>query len=208
VCSLQLLKDYLRSILTPEVPPVEAHPDPLEQKQAGVEIGEAVHQIQQKDVFDEPDEGMFSRLAENLAKSFDAPICLITVKDGQRKFWEAQCGLAEDTLQTTSSERDLSICSRIVFSESSLVISDITTDERFAGDKFLTDHGIRFFAGAPLKSHDGEVIGSLCVLDTRSRTATDEQRDMLISIANSVMTAIELHATSTSSEEVLTSAEL
>jgi len=169
---------------------------------------QAIHQIQQADVFDEPDEEIFSRLAANLAKSFDAPICLITVQDGRRKFWEAQCGLPEDTLQITTSERDLSICSRIVFSDSSLVISDITTDERFAEDQFLLDRGIRFYAGALLKSHQGEVIGSLCVLDTRPRTVTDEQREMLISIANSVMTAIELHATGSPSEEVLTSAEL
>jgi predicted PurR-regulated permease PerM/GAF domain-containing protein len=208
VCSLQLLKDYLRSILMPATPAFEARSETEEHKEAGKEIGEAIHQIQQADVFDEPDEGIFSRLAANLAKAFDAPIALITVKDGQRKFWEAQCGLPEDTLQTTTSERDLSICSRIVFSDSSLVIADITTDERFAEDKFLMERGIRFYAGAPLKSHEGEVIGSLCVLDTRPRTATDEQREMLISIANSVMTAIELHAAGSPSEEVLTPAEL
>jgi len=208
VCSLQLLKDYLRSILTPEIPAGGPPPETQEHKEAGQEIGEAIHQIQQADVFDQPGEEIFGRLAANLAKAFDAPISLIIVKDGKRKFWEAQCGLPEDTLQTSASERDLSICSRIVFSDSSLVISDITTDERFAEDQFLLDRGIRFYAGAPLKSHEGEVIGSLCVLDTRPRTATDDQREMLISIANSVMTAIELHASGSASEEVLTSAEL
>ena len=208
VCSLQLLKDYLRSILTPETPASELQPETQEHKEAGQQIGEAIHQMQQADVFDQPDEEIFGRLAANLAKAFDAPISLITVKDGKRNFWEAQCGLPEDTLQTSASKRDLSICSRIVFSDSSLVVSDITTDERFAQDQFLLDRGIRFYAGAPLKSHDGEVIGSLCVLDTRPRTATDEQREMLISIANSVMTAIELHVTGSPSEEVLTSAEL
>jgi predicted PurR-regulated permease PerM/GAF domain-containing protein len=208
VCSLQLLKDYLRSILMLATPAIEARPETEEQIEAGREIGEAIHQIQQADVFDEPGEEIFSRLAANLAKSFDAPISLITVKDGRRKFWEAQCGLPEDTLQTATSERDLSICSRMVFSDSSLVISDTMTDERFAEDGFLLDRGIRFYAGAPLKSHEGEVIGSLCVLDTRPRTTTDEQREMLVSIANSVMTAIELHAVGSTSEKVLTSAEL
>ena len=212
VCSLQLLKEYLGSILAPETPAIEAPAETEEHKEehkeAGKEISEVIHQIQQTAVFDEPDEGMFNRLAANLAKCFDAPISLITVKDGQRKFWEAQCGLPEDTLQTTTSERDLSICSHIVFSDSSVVISDITTDERFAEDQFLLDRGIRFYAGAPLKSHEGEVIGSLCVLDTRPRTVTEEQREMLSSIANSVMTAIELHATGTPSEEVLTPPQL
>ncbi|MDP9052306.1 MAG: AI-2E family transporter, partial [Acidobacteriota bacterium] len=208
VCSLQLLKDYLSSILVPETTSIEAQLETEEHREAGKEISAAIHQIQQTAVFDEPDEEMFHRLAANLAKCFDAPIALITVMDGQRKFWEAQCGLSEETLQTTISERDLSLCSRVVFSDSSLVISDITNDERFAKDQFLLDRGIRFYAGAPLKSHEGEVIGSLCVLDTRPRTATDEQREMLISIANSVMTAIELHTTVSPSMEIMTPANL
>jgi GAF domain-containing protein len=207
VCSLQLLKDYLTSVLEPVTQAAETLPETEEQWDAGRELGEVIHQIQNADVFDGPEDGIFSRLVGNLAKAFDAPIALITVTDGQRHFWEAQCGLPEDTVQTATSERDLSICSRIVFSDASLVIPDICEDERFSSDPFLMSRGIRFYAGAPLKAHDGEVIGSLCVLDTRPRIATDEQREMLISIANSVMTAIELHATGSAAEEASVHAE-
>lgn len=201
VCSLHLLKDYMSSLLHPEALPVEGVPGAEGKSGPRKELSEAIREIQQVDVFDGPEEGLFNRLATNLARSFDAPIALITVTDGQRHFWEAQCGLPDDTLSTLSSERDLSICSRVVFSDTSLVVGDTAEDGRFADDPFLKDKGIRFYAGAPLKTHDGEVIGSLCVLDTRPRQATELQKDTLISLAHAVVTAIELHGAGAADEE-------
>jgi hypothetical protein len=193
VCSLQLMKDYLMSLLNPTEVPVEPAPEPREQTKATKEIDETVREIQSVDVFDENEKDIFNRLATTLARSFDAPIALITVSDGKRQFWEAQCGLPDDTLTTAKREWDLSICAKIVFSESSLIVSDTAENPKFANDPFLKEKGIRFYAGAPLKSHDGEIMGSLCVLDTRPRQISEQQKEMLISIANSVMTAIELH---------------
>ncbi len=205
VCSLQLMKDYLTPLLQTGPVTIEAEASPKAEENARKELSETVEEIEHTDVFDGPEEGIFARLATNLARSFDAPIALIAVTDGRRRFWEAQCGLPEDTLLATESERDLSICSRIVFSSASLIIPDTAEDERFVNDPFLKDKGIRFYAGAPLKSNDGEVIGSLCVLDTRPRQATDAQKEMLVSIANAVMTAIELHGTAPSETEEVVS---
>ena len=200
VSSLQLMKDYLTSLLHPEARAIEAVPATQGETNARQDLRETIKEMQRVDVFDGSEEDIFNQLTRNLARSFDAPISLITVLDGKRRFWEAQCGLPEDALLTTESERDLSICSRIVFSESSLVIADTADDDQFANDSFLKDKGIRFYAGAPLKAHDGEVIGSLCVLDTRPRQVTEQQKEMLISVANAVMTAIELHATAPADE--------
>ncbi|GAC1356306.1 MAG: hypothetical protein NVSMB3_02460 [Acidobacteriaceae bacterium] len=202
VCSLHLMKDYLSSLLHPEALPEEGTAGAEERSEAKEELKETIHEVGQVDVFDGPEEELFNRLATNLARSFDAPIALITVTDGERHFWEAQCGLPEDTLATLSSDRDLSICSRVVFAESSLVVADTAEEEQFANDPFLKDKGIRFYAGAPLKTHEGQVIGSLCVLDTWPRQVTEQQKEALVSTANSVMTAIELHGTAAADEEV------
>lgn len=194
VSSLQLMKEYLTSLLHPGAAQ-EAEASREVEEKANRDLNETVAEMEQKDVFDGPEDGIFGRLAENLARSFDAPIALITVVDGQRRFWEAQCGLPDDAVTTKQSERDLSICSRITFNESTLVVPDTAEDERFANDPFLKEKGIRFYAGAPLKSQDGTVIGSLCVLDTRPRQVTEQQREVLTTVANSVMMAIELHGT-------------
>ena len=71
-------------------------------------------------------------------------------------------------------------------------MADTAEDERFADDSFLKDHGIRFCAVAPLKDHAENIVGSLCVLDTRPRQITERQRETLLSVADSVMSAIEM----------------
>jgi predicted PurR-regulated permease PerM len=192
VSSLQLMRDYLTSVLHPaEV--LEAAPETEEAAGTAKELNANVQEVQQVDPFDGPVEGMFNHLATNLARSFDAPIVLITAADGERHFWEAQCGLPEDALSTGGAERDGCVCNTIVSADQIVVIADIAEEEQFAADPFLKAHGIRFCAAAPLKDQDEEVVGSLCVLDTRPRQITEKQRDILISVAESVMMAIELH---------------
>ena len=191
VSSLQLMRDYLTSVLHPAAV-LEANPETGSAAETARDLTENIQEVHQLDPFDGPVEGMFNRLAMNLARSFDAPIVLITARDSKRHFWEAQCGLPEDALSTDGSEREGSICSTVVFSNSILVVADIADEERFAEDPFLKNHGIRFCAAAPLRDRDERVVGSLCVLDTRPRQITDKQRETLISVAESVMMAIEL----------------
>jgi predicted PurR-regulated permease PerM/GAF domain-containing protein len=185
VCSLQLMRDYLTSLLHPSAVAVESMPETDDAIDTAREIREDFEELQQADPFDGPVEGMFNRLATSLARSFDAPITLITAADGQKRFWEAQCGLPEGCLSR-------SICGTAVFTDSICVVTDTAEDEQFSCDPFLKDQGIRFYAGSQLKSHDGTVVGSICVLDTRPRQITEKQREILISVADSVMMAIEL----------------
>jgi len=194
-CSLQLMKDYLTSLLHPSVD--DAAPEAAGEIKVSKDLNETSREMQQADIFDGPEEGMFDRLARNLARSFEAPIVLIIGPEGKRCFWEAQCGLPEDTLLTAHTERDPSILSRMVFSDSSLVIPDTEENERFATDPFFKDKGIRCYAGAPLKTPDGQVLGSLCVLDTRPRQFNEQHVDLLIAAANAVVMAIELHSSVT-----------
>ncbi|WP_432756556.1 AI-2E family transporter [Alloacidobacterium dinghuense] len=197
VCSLQLMKDYLLPLLGPVS--IDAPADSaVSQEESAKELADSLQHMQLPDVFDEPKETVFNHLTMTLARAFDAPIALITVTNGQRRFWESRCGLPDDLQSTDENECDRSICSRIVLPDSGLVIGDIATDKRFERDRFLKESGIRFYAGAPLKSPEGKTMGSICVLDTRPRELGEERKDLLVSVANAVVQAIELHSGETS----------
>ncbi len=193
VSSLQLMKDYLTSLLHPAAVVDDSAPEAAGEPKVSRERSEISREMQRADVFDGPEEGVFDRLATNLARSLEAPIALITGTEGEKRFWEAQCGLPKDTPLATQAEQDLSIFGRVVFSDSSLVIADTEENEQFAADPFFRNMGIRCYAGAPLKAPDGQVLGSVCVLDTRPRQFTEQHTELLVSAANAVVMAIELH---------------
>ena len=191
VCSLQLMEEYLSTLLYPALPE-ESVEESDDAAKAQEDLASSLLEMQRLDVLDESEEGAFQRLASNLARSFDAPIALVTAAQHERQIWEAQCGLPDDALSFEDAMHDPSVLTRMVAAESLLIIPDTAEDPLSANEPFLRERGIRFYAAVPLKSHDGNVMGSLCVLDTRPRQITEKQKEMLHWIAEVVTTAIEL----------------
>jgi GAF domain-containing protein len=54
--------------------------------------------------------------------------------------------------------------------------------------------GIRFYAGAVIQDADGFTLGSLCVIDTKPRTLSDEQKNALKLLANQVVLLLKKNA--------------
>jgi two-component sensor histidine kinase len=74
-----------------------------------------------------------------------------------------------------------------------MVVPDAAADVRFAANPLVTgDTNIRFYAGAPLVTPEGHVLGTLCVIDRSPHPEfSDEQRRLLQDLAELVMTEIE-----------------
>jgi len=74
-----------------------------------------------------------------------------------------------------------------------LVVPDATVDERFAANPLVTgEPHARFYAGAPLVTPDGHVLGTLCVLDQAPHPEfSEQQRFLLRDLADLVMIEIE-----------------
>lgn len=75
-----------------------------------------------------------------------------------------------------------------------VVVEDVLLDGRFADNPFLLEHGIRFYAGAPLRTASGHSIGSLCVLDAKPRTVSRQERALLQLLAEAVVRHVEASA--------------
>ncbi|MEO6816347.1 MAG: AI-2E family transporter [Edaphobacter sp.] len=197
VGSLQLMKNYLMSLLDHHDTEMIAEQSETDQEQkAAVENANTRNSGRKLvEFFDETEEDVFTRLVTDLARSLEAPMALITVSNGERCHWEAQCGLGEELSAALGSDLDISVCCKPVFNEPTLVVPDVEAAQPFSDDQFLKSRGIRFYAAAPLRSHNGEVVGSVCVLDTRPRELSENQKGLLTAFADTVMTAIELQGT-------------
>ena len=147
--------------------------------------------LKQLNILDTAPEDPFDRVTQRLADAFDAPIALLTLIDAYRQFWKSAIGLPEDLALARQAPRETSMCGHVVASNEILVIEDILRDKRFATNPFLREHGIRFYAGAPLRTPAGYAIGSLCVIDTKPRTISERERTLLQVIADETTAQIE-----------------
>ena len=74
-----------------------------------------------------------------------------------------------------------------------LLVSDAASDVRFARLPIVAaEPRVRFYAGVPLRTPDGFVLGALCTADTQPREVAQEQLDMLELVADQIMEQLEL----------------
>ncbi len=151
----------------------------------GAEEANRVATLVKYDILDSDAEEPFDRLAEIAAELFDAPIACVSLVDGYRQWFKSKVGL-----NATEMPREWAFSARIIQRKDVLVVTDATKDREFAATKGPT---VRFFAGAPLLTGDGQALGAVCIVDRRVRKPlTGHERRMLQHLADMVMEQIEL----------------
>jgi two-component system NtrC family sensor kinase len=144
-----------------------------------------LHSYQLLDTLDERGYDDVTFLASYIC---EAPISLVTLVDFERQWFKSVQGTA--IRETTRAD---SFCSHLIAGPSVLVVQDTLLDDRFVDNPLVTgDFGIRFYAGAPLVTPDGNVIGSVCVIDQQPRVMRPEQVMALEALARQVMARMEL----------------
>lgn len=126
----------------------------------------------------------FVRLA---SQALGIPGSFISVLDDEMQHVKA----AQNFTLTQSSRQD-SLCRHAVDSDSTVVVPDTLLDTRFAEHPLIVGAPfIRFYAGVPLKSSTGLILGTLCVTDTAPHPFNADQVAMLKMLAALVMSFLE-----------------
>ena len=142
-------------------------------------------------IIDTPAESDFDDIVELASQICETKVSLVSLVDESRQWFKASKGFAgEDT------PRENAICGHALLQDDLLEIPDTTLDPRTADNRLVvTEQGMRFYAGVQLKAPNGLPIGTLCVLDDKPRVLTELQRQTLRTLANQVMTQLELRRT-------------
>ena len=122
----------------------------------------------------------FDALVRAVSLACGAPIARISLIGSDRQWSTAN--LTSPALEETP--RDLAFCAHVIAGDGVFEIADASVDPRFADNPLVTgDSHIRFYAGVPLRLRNGSAIGTLSVVDHRSRQLDDTQREILQSLA-------------------------
>jgi hypothetical protein len=127
------------------------------------------------------------RVARNVADAFDTPIGIVSLIDDSCQLWKGAAGLPEELEKSRQGSRDTSVCGHVVAANEPLMIEDTARDPRFADNPFLRKFSFRFYAGVPLRTASGHVIGSLCVIDYKPRSLNPRELKLLQLIADELM---------------------
>ena len=140
-------------------------------------------------ILDTPIEDRFERITRLARRLLSVPIAAISLLDEQRQWFKAVEGLL-----CSQTSRDVSFCGHTIHAGEMLVVNDARLDERFADNPLVTgEPSIVFYAGQPVRAADGQILGTICVIDRKPRRLSNEDQQILRDLAG--LAASELNGT-------------
>jgi hypothetical protein len=139
----------------------------------------------------EPEEG-FDDLARLAAAVAGGQRAFITVVDERRSFWKSAVGPGLGGEGPRCNDIPDSPCQILIATGKPLIVDDAVADPRIRNLAAVRALEIGAWAGYPIHSPGGEVLGGLCVLDDRTHKWTEAEIQGLGILARSVTTEIGL----------------
>jgi signal transduction histidine kinase len=149
---------------------------------------ERIRELFSLDILDTKTETQYNELVQLASTITDCPVSLISLVDSNRQWFKAKHGLEE-----TETPRDISFCTHAIEAEDDFfIVEDATKDPRFSDNPLVVENpNIKFYAGRKLTTSKGFNIGTLCVIDTKKKKLSDQQKNQLNLISKQIIYLIE-----------------
>ncbi|MBW4565299.1 MAG: GAF domain-containing protein [Mojavia pulchra JT2-VF2] len=144
--------------------------------------------LRQYQILDTEPEEAYDNLAKLAAFICGAPIALVNFIDENRQWFKARLGLDVPEMPRNCGLSYL--CQErkdVVVISDTLAVEDLVTNPVVISYPF-----VRFYAGVPLIAPNGEMLGTLCVLDQVPRELNQQQVEALIALSRQVISQLEL----------------
>jgi formate hydrogenlyase transcriptional activator len=148
---------------------------------------ERLNALRRYQILDTPPEPAFDRIAEMAANFFHVPMAGVSLVDEDRIWFKSRLGI-----EASQTARDAGLCSTAMLSQGVFHLRDAAHDERATAHSLVHDLGIRFYAGAPLRTEQGLNLGTVWVIDQKPRELASGEAEMLRALAALAMNQMEL----------------
>lgn len=146
---------------------------------------EALHRL---DMLDGPGDETLDRIARLIVKIFGVDQSIVSFIDAHRQWYIASQGAAVSQV-----DRKETFCRHTLSNVEPLVVRDASQDPRFSDNPHVTARGgVRFYAGAPLRTKDGHNVGTVCAIGRTPRMFSAAEEMILTDLTQMAMDFIEL----------------
>ncbi len=149
---------------------------------------ERLRALRRYEILDTPPDGAFESITSIAAKLLKVPISIVSLVDSDRIWFKSHHGLEVQQIDRTPG-----LCASAILSKEVYTITDASKDVRSLTNPLVVgEMGLRFYAAAPLQTHDGHNLGTLCVIDKQPRSISEEEKSILTDLAAVVIDEMEL----------------
>ncbi|MBD1367105.1 HAMP domain-containing histidine kinase [Mucilaginibacter sp. ZT4R22] len=151
---------------------------------------ERLRKLYKYEILDTPADKTFDKIAILAAQIFDTPSAFVSFVDHDRVFFKAKI-VTIDGIEVPED----AIATLAVLSADTTVFADIHLEPLLQSTPLVADKSVRFYAGTPIKTLDGHLLGTVSVVDAVPRVATEKQLEMLKNLSEIIIDELELRQT-------------
>ncbi len=130
----------------------------------------------------------FSQMASIIAQTFSTPIALVSLVASEYVEFKGNFGMEG----TNIVERGISLCSLAILDDNLTIFKDAKIEPCLLNNPLVAGaFGLRFYAGAPLKTKNGFNIGTVCVVDKEPREFLEKEMELLTRFSENIVTELE-----------------
>jgi len=191
-CAVDLLRWNKISDITQGFLPVTRREEALAMTDSRPDEMQRLEALRRYQLLDTPPDGAFDRVTALAARHFRTPICLVSLLDEDRIWFKSRYGLDAQEIPRTPG-----LCGSATFTEDAYVVRDAVTDPRTLTNPLVVGAlGLRFYAAAPLVTHNGFRLGTFNVIDFAPREFGPDETEALKQFAGIVMDQMEVRLAS------------
>lgn len=156
--------------------------------------------VKRTGLLDSAPEEAFDRLTRLATRSLGVPVALVSLVDTDRQFFKSAIGLPEPWATARQTPLSHSFCQHVVTTAEPLIVADAREHPLVRDNLAVPNLGVVAYAGIPLLTPDGQVIGSFCAIDTKPRAWSQLDLDILTDLAGSAAAEIGLKSAKEAAE--------
>ncbi len=160
--------------------------------QVALEAPERLAALAETGLLDGPQQAALDRYVRLVRNALGAPVGLVSLVDDHRQFFSSAEGLPEPWATQRETPLSHSFCKHVVADQQELVVNDAPNHPVVKANLAIPDLGVQAYAGVPIRTADGLVLGSFCAIDVEPREWTERELVILRDLAEGVGEVMDL----------------